>query len=46
MGVFTTRCTLNLLASATILAAPAVRLALSPKFNVLALLSQQDPDQI
>src|SRR5215813_1433164 len=41
-GVCTMRCTLSLLASAMILAAPAAGLAQSPKFNVGTPLSQEE----
>lgn len=42
MGAFTMRCSLNLLASAIILAAPAAGLAQSPPFNVGTPLSQDE----
>src|SRR5215472_18161101 len=42
MGAYTMRCSLSLLASAMILAAPATGLAQSPKFNVGTPLSQDE----
>src|SRR5205085_9454229 len=42
MGAYTMRCSLSLLASAMILAAPATGLAQSPKFNVGTPLSQEE----
>jgi len=42
MGAFTVRCSLRLLASAIVLAAPAMGLAQSPKFNVGTPLSQEE----
>src|SRR5215469_4836573 len=42
MGVCTMRCSLSLLASVMILAAPAAGLAQSPKYNVGTPLSQEE----
>src|SRR5213080_3102757 len=42
MGVYTMRCTLSLLASLMILAAPAAGLAQSPKYNVGTPLGQDE----
>src|SRR5215510_12505452 len=42
MGAYTMRCTLRLLASVMILAAPAAALAQSPRYNVGTPLSQDE----